>query len=69
MSWLSLRTESLPILEGDALFEDSYAIAIKKGNESMKAAVDAVITDLIESGEMDAIIASHSSAQEAETEA
>ena len=59
----------LTILEGDALFEDSYAVAIQKGNESMKAAVDAVITDLIESGEMDAIIASHSSAQEAETEA
>lgn len=59
----------LAILEGDALFEDSYAVAIKKGNEAMKGAVDAVITDLIESGEMDAIIAAHSSAAEAETEA
>ena len=59
----------LAILEGDALFEDSYAVAIKKGNESMKAAVDAVITELIESGEMDEIIASHSSSESAETEA
>ncbi len=58
----------LAILDGDALFEDSYAVAIKKGNEPMKAAVDAVINDLIDSGEMDAIIAAHSSAG-AETEA
>ena len=58
----------LSILEGDALFEDSYAIAIKKGNESMKAAADAVITELIGSGEMDQIIASHASANEAEAE-
>ena len=53
----------LEILEGDALFEDSYAIAIKKGNESMKGACDAVIGGLIESGEMDEIIASHADAQ------
>ena len=58
----------LAILEGDALFEDSYAIAIKKGNEAMKGAVDAVVNELIESGEMDKIIASHSSAG-SETEA
>ncbi len=62
-------SKGLEILEGDALFEDSYAVAIKKGNENMKAAVDAVILDLIETGEMDAIIASHSSASSAETEA
>ena len=59
----------LMILEGDPLFEDSYAIAIQKGNADMKAAVDAVITELIESGEMDQIIAAHSSAEAAETEA
>ena len=53
----------LEILEGDALFEDSYAIAIKKGNESMKGACDAVIGGLIESGEMEKIIASHADAQ------
>ncbi len=66
---LVASSDALVILEGDALFEDSYAIAIKKDNAPMKAAVDAVITQLQESGEMDAIIAAHSSAAEAETEA
>ena len=66
---LVASSEGLQILEGDALFEDSYAIAIRKGNDSMKAAVDAVITGLQESGEMDAIIASHSASDSAETEA
>ena len=66
---LVASSEGLKILEGEALFEDSYAIAIRKGNDAMKAAVDAVITGLQESGEMDEIIASHSSADSAETEA
>ena len=66
---LVASSDALTILEGDALFEDSYAIAIKKDNAPMKAAVDAVITQLQESGEMDEIIASHSSADSAETEA
>ena len=66
---LVAANEGLQILEGEALFEDSYAIAIKKGNEGMKAAVDAVITQLQESGEMDEIIASHSASDEAQTEA
>ena len=59
------------ILEGDALFEDSYAIAIKKGNDDMTAAVNEVILSMIESGEMDDIIASHSvgSEEESDTEA
>ena len=52
--------DSLKILEGDVLFEDSYAIAIKKDNDDMTAAVNAVITELQESGEIDEIIASHS---------
>ena len=47
---LVASSDGLAILEGDALFEDSYAVAIKKGNEQMKAAVDAVITQLQESG-------------------
>ena len=60
----------LEILEGDALFEDSYAIAMKKGNESMKDAVDAVITKLQDSGEMGEIFAAHaiSASESAETE-
>ena len=66
---LVASSDALTILEGDALFEDSYAIAIKKDNAPMKAAVDAVITQLQESGKMDEIIASHSSADGAETEA
>ena len=68
---LVASNDGLEILAGDALFEDSYAVAIKKDNEQMKAAVDAVITQLQESGQMDEIIASHSSASEgaAETEA
>ena len=68
---LVASNDGLAILEGEALFEDSYAVAIKKGNEQMKAAVDAVITQLQESGQMDEIIASHSTASEgaAETEA
>ena len=68
---LVASNDGLEILAGDALFEDSYAIAIKKDNGQMKAAVDAVITQLQESGQMDEIIASHSSASEgaAETEA
>ena len=68
---LVASNDGLEILAGDALFEDSYAVAIKKDNEQMKAAVDAVITQLQESGQMDEIIASHSTASEgaAETEA
>lgn len=62
-------TDGLQILEGDPLFEDSYAIAIQKGNDQMTDAVNAVIDDLIASGEMDQIIASHSSSDEAATEA
>ncbi len=62
-------SKDLKILEGDALFEDSYAVAIKKGNDSMKDAVDAVINKLLSNGQMDEIIALHSSAEAAETEA
>ncbi len=62
--------DALAIMEGDPLFEDSYAIAINKDNEQMTAAVNAVIADLKESGKLDEIIASHSSSsEEAETEA
>lgn len=57
----------LAIVEGDPLFEDSYAIAVQKGNDQMTAAVNAVIEELQSSGEMDKIFAAHS--QESETEA
>ena len=67
---LVASSDALTILEGDALFEDSYAIAMKKGNESMKDAVDAVITKLQDSGEMGEIFAAHaiSASESAETE-
>jgi len=61
----------LAVVEGDPLFEDSYAIAIQKGNDQMTAAVNAVIEELKADGEMDEIFAAHSaeSETEAETEA
>ncbi len=61
----------LALAEGDPLFEDSYAIAVQKGNDQMTAAVNAVIEELQASGEMDQIFASHAteSESEAETEA
>ena len=65
---LVAANDSLQILEGDALFEDSYAIAIKKGNDDMTAAVNEVILSMIESGEMDDIIASHSAGSEEESD-
>jgi polar amino acid transport system substrate-binding protein len=61
-------TNGLMILEGDPLFEDSYAIAIQKGNDQMTAAVNAVIAELQESGRMDEIIASHAGEETAESE-
>ena len=68
---VSSSNGKLEILEGDALFEDSYAIALRKGNTAMKEAVDAVITKLQENGEMDEIFASHaiSASESAQTEA
>ncbi len=54
----------LAILEGDPLFVDQYAIGMAKGNTAMKEVVDYVITGLQESGKLDEIIASHSTAQE-----
>ena len=68
---VSSSNGKLDILEGDALFEDSYAIALRKGNTAMKEAVDAVITKLQENGEMDEIFASHaiSASESAQTEA
>ena len=47
---LVAANDALMIMEGDPLFEDSYAIAIKKGNDQMTAAVNAVIAELKESG-------------------
>ena len=54
---------ALTILEGDPLFVDQYAIGMAKGNTAMKEVVDYVITGLQESGQLDEIIASHSTAE------
>ncbi len=54
---------ALTILEGDPLFVDQYAIGMAKGNAAMKEVVDYVIAGLQESGQLDEIIASHSTAQ------
>ena len=53
----------LTVLEGDPLFVDQYAIGMAKGNTAMKEVVDYVITELQESGRLDEIIASHSTAE------
>lgn len=65
---LVASNEGLKILEGDALFEDSYAIAIRKGNTDMLNAVNAVIEELQADGGMDEIFASHSTSGEDSTE-
>lgn len=57
----------LALAKGDPLFEDSYAIAVQKGNDQMTAAVNAVIGQLKESGKMDEIFASHADTAETET--
>lgn len=54
---------ALAVLEGDPLFVDQYAIAVQKGNSDLQAAINVVIQELKESGELDQIIASHSTAQ------
>lgn len=54
---------TLTILEGDPLFVDQYAIAVQKGNAQLLAVINEVIKELQDSGRMDEIIASHSTAQ------
>lgn len=54
---------ALMILEGEALFEDQYAVALQKGNTDLTEVVNKVIGDLKASGEMDKIIEKHSGAK------
>lgn len=49
----------LKILEGEALFQDQYAVAVKKGNKEVLDQVNEVVKDLKESGKIDEFIASH----------
>ncbi|MDD3337881.1 MAG: ABC transporter substrate-binding protein [Lachnospiraceae bacterium] len=53
----------LTILEGDPLFVDQYAIAVKKGNTEMLDAINKVIDKLIADGKIDEFIANHSAAK------
>lgn len=50
----------LAIMDGN-LFQDKYAIAVKKGNKDLLDKINAVIDDLKKSGKMDEIIAAHTS--------
>lgn len=54
---------ALAILEGDPLFVDQYAIAVQKGNSDLQAAINVVIQELKDTGKLDEIIASHSTAK------
>jgi ABC-type amino acid transport/signal transduction systems, periplasmic component/domain len=52
-------TEGLMILEGEPLFVDQYAIAVKKGNQELLDQVNEVIAQLIADGKIDEFIANH----------
>ncbi len=52
--------EGLVIME-EALTEESYAVAIKKGNVEMKKAIDEALTELKENGKLQAIIDKYNS--------
>ncbi len=52
----------LAIVEGDPLFVDQYAIAVRKGNTELLEQINAVLKQLKEDGSIDAFIASHSTA-------
>jgi len=41
------------------LFQDQYAVAVKKGNKEVLDQVNEVVKDLKESGKIDEFIASH----------
>ncbi len=50
--------DSLVILDG-VLFEDKYAIAVKKGNQELLDQINEVINQLIEEGKIEEFTASH----------
>lgn len=49
----------LKILDGDPLFQDQYAVAVKKGNKEVLEPVNEVIKDLVKSGKINEFIANH----------
>lgn len=50
--------DSLEILDG-VLFEDKYAIAVKKGNKELLNTINKVIEELIDSGKIEEFTANH----------
>lgn len=50
----------LAILKGDALFQDQYAIAVKKGNSELLGSINKVVEQLKKDGKIDEFIANHS---------
>ncbi len=54
----------LAILEGDPLFVDQYAIAVKKGNTELLEKINNVLKKLKEDGSIEKFIANHSTATE-----
>ena len=55
---LVASNEGLVILDG-VLFEDNYAIAVKKGNTELLDQINPIIDKLIEEGKIDEFIANH----------
>lgn len=55
---LVAANEELSVLEG-ILFEDKYAIAVKKGNKELLDEINKVIDKLIEEGKIEEFTASH----------
>ncbi len=55
--------DSLAILEGDPLFVDQYAIAVKKGNQEMLDEVNKVIKQLKEEGKIEEFTSNHADAK------
>ncbi len=49
----------LKILEGDPLFVDQYAIAVKKGNDELLNKINPIIKELKESGKIEGFILNH----------
>ena len=54
---------ALKILEGDPLFVDSYAIAVKKGNQELLDKINPIIEKLIADGTIDEFFAKHTTAK------
>jgi arginine/lysine/histidine transporter system substrate-binding protein len=59
---LVAANDTLTILDG-TLFQDKYAIAVKKGNTEMLNQIDDVINKLIEDGKIEEFTANHTNAK------